>query len=147
VTEHMVVGDRVLLDATFGAARARLRSLAGICLDDLADTDACAHVTLQWEPIAAGGTLFTALEADLMLVPAGHQITALALSGAYRPQPGRAGAGLDPAVVRECAAAAVDLGPCASSWRVGADPVRGCPRDLRRALSSTPRQLERAIPG
>jgi hypothetical protein len=140
VTDHMVVGGRVLLDATFGAARARLRSLArdgillwasevaygegitslvnaarpaagltrlaGVCLDDLADTDVCAHITLQWEAIAADGTLFSALEADLMLVPAGHQI-ALALAGAYRPQPGRAGAGMDPAAVRECAAAAV----------------------------------------
>ena len=42
-----------------------------------------------------------------MLVPAGDQITALALAGAYRPQPGRAGAGLDRAIVRKCAMAAI----------------------------------------
>jgi hypothetical protein len=141
VTDHIVVGGRVLLDASFRAARARLGSmardamllwaselaygegitslvnaagpaagltrLAGACLDDLADTDACAHIVLQWEAIAADGKLLTALDADLMLVPAGDQITALALAGAYRPQPGRPGADLDQAIVRDCAAAAI----------------------------------------
>jgi hypothetical protein len=141
VTDHIVVGDRVLLDVGFGAARARLGILArdgmllwasevaygeGItalanaaspaagltrlawaCLDNLADTDCCAHIALQWEAIAADGKPFTALDADLMLIPAGDQITALTLAGAYRPQPGRAGADLDQAIVRECAAAAI----------------------------------------
>jgi len=59
----------------------------------------------QWEAIAADGKLFAALDADLMLVPAGDQTTALALAGAYRPQPGAAGAGLDRAIVRRFAAA------------------------------------------
>jgi hypothetical protein len=86
---------------------AGLTRLAGVCLDDLSGTDACAHIALQWEAIAADGTLFTALEADLMLVPTGRQITALALAGAYRQQPGRACASLEQAVVRECAAAAI----------------------------------------
>jgi hypothetical protein len=141
VTDHIVVGDRVLLDASFRAARARLgvlprdgmllraaevaygegitglvkmagpaaglTRLAEVRLDDLAETDHCAHIALQWEAIAADGKLFTALDADLMLAPAGDQITALALAGAYRPQPGRAGAGLDQAIVRRCATAAI----------------------------------------
>jgi hypothetical protein len=141
VTDHIVVGDRVLLDASFRAARARLgilardgmlrwasevaygegitslvnaagpaaglTRLAGACLENLADSDRWAHIALQWEAIAADGRLFTALDADLMLVPAGDQITALALVGAYRPQPGRYGAALDQAMVRECAAAAI----------------------------------------
>jgi len=141
VTDHIVVGDRVLLGASFRAARARLgilardgmllwasevaygegitglvkvagpaaglTRLAGARVDDLAETDDCAHITLQWEAIAADGKLFTALDADLMLVPAGDQITALALAGAYRPQPGWAGAELDQAIVRRCAAAAI----------------------------------------
>jgi hypothetical protein len=141
VTDPIVVGDRVLLDAGFRAARARLgvlardgmllwasevaygegittlvnaagpaaglTRLAGACLDTLAGTDHRAHIALQWEAIAADGQLFTALDADLMLVPAGEQVTALALAGAYRPQPGRAGADLDQAMVRECAAAAI----------------------------------------
>jgi hypothetical protein len=139
VTDHIVVGDRVLLDISFRAAKARLgilgrdgvllgaseeaygegiaglvqlagpaaglTRLAGVGLENLPETDDCAHIALQWEAIAADGTLFAALDADLMLVPAGDQITALALAGAYRPQPGSAGAGLDRAIVRRCAAA------------------------------------------
>jgi hypothetical protein len=140
VTGHIVVGDRVLLDVSFPAARVRLpilvrdgalvaaseeaygagitglvqlagpaaglTRLAGVGLEDLAETDRCAHVVLRWEAIAADGTLFAALDADLMLVPAGDQATALALAGACRPQPGPAGAGLDRAIVRRFAAAA-----------------------------------------
>lgn len=141
VTDHIVVGDRVLLHASFHAARARLgilagdgmllrasevaygegitglvkvagpaaglTRLAGVRLDDLAETDDCAHIALQWEAIAADGKLFTALDADLMLVPARDQITALALAGGYQPQPGRAGAELDRTIVRRSATAAI----------------------------------------
>jgi hypothetical protein len=141
VTDHIVVGDRVLLDAGFRAARARLgilasdrtllwaseaaygegitalvraagpaaglTRLAGVRPAGLAAADHCAHVTLSWEAIAADGTVFTALDAVLMLVPAGDQVTALALAGAYWPQPGPAGAGLGRAIVRECATAAI----------------------------------------
>lgn len=141
MTSHVVIGDRVLFDASFRAARARLEVLAragmllqasevaygdGITvlvkvagpmagltrladsyLEDLAGTDDCAHIGLHWEAIAADGTLFTALDADLILAPAGDQITALALAGAYRPQPGQAGADLDRAMVRECAMTAI----------------------------------------
>jgi hypothetical protein len=140
VTDHTVIGDRVALNAGFGAARARLRilalhgmllrasevayaegitalvelagpaagltRLADVCLEDLAETDDCAHIALQWEAIAADGKLFTALDADLMLVPAGDQITALSLAGAYRPPPG-AGAGPGQTIVRCCATAAI----------------------------------------
>ncbi len=141
MTDHIVVIDRVLLDASFCAARARLEllardgmllrlsevaygeeitglvqlsgpaaghtRLAGVRLDDLAQTDNCAHIPLQWEAIAADGKLFTALDADLMLVPVGDQNTALALAGACRPQPDRADTGLDRAIVRRCAIVAV----------------------------------------
>ena len=141
VTDHIVVGDRVLLDASFGVAGTRLGILArdgmllwasevaygeGITslvkmtgpaagltrladarLDNLAETGGCAHITFRWEAIAADGKLFTALDADLMLVPAGDRTTALALAGAYRPQSGPAGDGLDPAIVRECAITAI----------------------------------------
>ena len=54
--------------------------------------------------IAADGKLFTALDVGLTLVPAGDQTTALALAGAYRPQPGPAGAGLGR---RSCGGAAI----------------------------------------
>jgi hypothetical protein len=183
VTDHIVVGDRVLSDASFGAARARLQilardgmllraseaaygeaitglvqaagpaagltRLAGICLEDLAETEDCAHIALQWEGIAADGTLFVALDAALLLVPggdartstsldyyvsqdaarmpvpAGDQVTALTLAGIYRPQPGPAGAGLDQAIVRRCAAAAVgsflDRVACALVYPAGTE--------------------------
>jgi hypothetical protein len=141
MSDHIVVGDRVLLNVSFRAARARMEMLAkdgmlpwaseaaygeGITslveaagptagltrlaethLDSLAGTHACVHIALQWEAIAADGKLFTALDADLMLVPAGNQATALALAGAYWPQPGRPGADLDPATVRACATTAI----------------------------------------
>jgi hypothetical protein len=79
--------------------------LADVCLEDLSETDDCVHITLRWEAIAADGKLFTALLADLMLIPAGEQITALCLAGAYRPPPERADAGLDHAIERCCATA------------------------------------------
>ena len=141
MTDHIVIGDRVLLDAGFRAARARLETLAsdetllqaseaaygagitslvaaagpavgltrlaGAYLDKLTGTDGCAHTSLRWEAIAADGTLFTALEADLMLFPAGDRNTTLALAGGYRPQPGQAGAGLDEAILRRCATVAI----------------------------------------
>ena len=184
----MVIGDRVLLDASFGAARARLQMLARdgmllraseaaygeaitglvqvagpaagltrlaeICLEDLAENEDCTHIALQWEAIAADGTLFIALDAALLLVPAGgprtstsldryvsldaaltpvpagDQVTALTLAGAYRTQPGLAGAGLDQAIVRRCAAAAtgsfLDWVACALAHPAGtAGPRQG----------------------
>jgi hypothetical protein len=141
MTDHTVVGDRVVLDVGFRAARTRLRvlakggmllhaseaaygegittlvelagpgagltRLAEVCLEDLTETDDCAHIALQWEAIAADGKLFTALLADLMLVPAGDQVTALSLAGSYWPPPGRGGAGLGQVIVRCCATAVI----------------------------------------
>ena len=164
MTDHIVIGDRVLLDASFGAARARLQilaregmllraseaaygeaitglvqaagpaagltRLAGICLEDLAETGDCAHIALQWEAIAADGTLFIALDAALLLVPAADQVAALTLAGAYWPQPGPAGAELDQGIVRRCAAEAIgsflDRVACALAHPAGtAGPRQG----------------------
>jgi hypothetical protein len=86
---------------------AGLARLADVFLEDLTETDDCAHIALQWEAIGADGKLFTALLADLMLVPAGDQITALSLAGAYWPPPGRADAGLGQAIMRRCATAVI----------------------------------------
>jgi len=80
-----------------------LSRLAAVRLADLADTDHCARLALRWEALAADGKVFSALEADLMLTPAGEQITLLAVAGTYRLQPGRADAGLDQAMVHRCA--------------------------------------------
>ena len=86
---------------------AGLTRLAEVRLGHLTGTDDCAHLALQWEAIAADGKLFSALAADLMLVPARDRRTALALAGGYRLQPGPTGAELDPAIVRQCAAATI----------------------------------------
>jgi len=81
--------------------------LAVVRLAGLADTDHCARLALRWQALAADGRLFPALEADLMLTPVGEQITLLTVAGAYRLQPGRAGAGLDQAMAHRCAAATI----------------------------------------
>ena len=141
MTDHLVVGDRVVLNVGFHTARTRLKilaksamllraselaygegitalvelagpaagltRLADICPQDLTETDDCAHIALQWEAITADGKLFTALLADLMLVPAGAQITALSLAGAYWPPPGRGGSGPRRAIERCCATAVI----------------------------------------
>jgi hypothetical protein len=139
MTGHTAVGDRVLLQVGFHAARNRLRRLAGdgmlqracevaygegvaalaelagpaarltrladACLADLTETGDRAHIALQWDAIDADGTLFTALLADLMLVPAGEQASALSLAGAYWPPPGLTGAGLGHVTVHCCVTA------------------------------------------
>jgi hypothetical protein len=84
-----------------------LTRLADVCLEDLTGTDDCAHIALHWEAIGADGKLFTALLADLVLIPAGDQVTALSLTGTYWPPPGRAGTGLGQAIVRRCATAVI----------------------------------------
>ena len=84
---------------------AGLTRLADVCLEDLTETADCAHIAFQWDAIASDGTLFTTLLADLVLIPAGDQITALSLTGAYWPPPSRAGGGLGQSIVRRCATA------------------------------------------
>jgi hypothetical protein len=100
-------GEGITALVELAGPAACLTRLADVCLEDLTETDNCAHIALQWEAIAADGKLFTALLADLMLVPAGDQITALSLTGAYWPPPGRAGAGLDQVIERCCATAVI----------------------------------------
>ena len=86
---------------------AGLTRLADVRLADLTDTEDCAHIALQWDAIAADGTLFTALLADLIASPAGDHIAALSLTGSYWPPAERAAAGPDEATVRYCAATAI----------------------------------------
>ena len=100
-------GEGIIALVELAGPAAGLTRLADVCLEDLTGTDDCAHIALQWDAIAADGKLFTTLLADLMLVPAGHQIAALSLTGAFWPPPGRAGAGLSQAIVRCCATTVV----------------------------------------
>jgi hypothetical protein len=88
--------DGMLLRACQGAYRegiaglaqaaAGLSRLAVVRLASLADTDQCARIALRWQAPAAGGRLFPALEADLMLTPPGNRSRCW-------PWPGRTGGG------------------------------------------------------
>ena len=104
---EVAYGEGITALMELAGPAAGLTRLVGVCLEDLTETADCAHIALQWEAIATDGKLFTALLADLMLVPAGDQVTALSLAGAYWPPPGRAGAGLGQAIERCCATAAI----------------------------------------
>ena len=102
---EVAYGEGIAALVELAGPAAGLTRLADVCLEDLTQTDDCVHLGLQWEAIAADGKLFTALLADLMLVPAGNQITTLSLAGAYWP-PALAGTGPGQAIVRCCATAA-----------------------------------------
>jgi hypothetical protein len=104
---EVAYGEGITALVELAGPAAGLTRLADICLEDLSQTYDCAHIALQWEAIGADGELFTALLADLMLVPVGDQITALSLTGACWPPPGRAGAGLDQVIARCCATAMI----------------------------------------
>ena len=104
---EVAYGEGIAGLAELGDPAAGLTRLAGVCLEDLTETGDCPHIALQWEAIAADGKLFTALLADLILVPAGDQVTALSVTGTYWPPPGRAGTGLGQAIVRRCATAVI----------------------------------------
>ena len=125
---EVAYGEGITVLVELAGPAAGLTRLADVCLEDLTETDDCAHIALQWEAIAADGKLFTALHADLMLVPAGDQITALSLAGSYWPPPGRAGAGLGQAIARCCAIAAMgsflDQVACALVHPAGAAGAR-----------------------
>ena len=104
---EVAYGEGIIALVELAGPAAGLTRLVGVCLEDLTETGDCAHIALQWEAIAADGKLFTALLADLMLSPAGNQITALSLTGAYWAQPRRTGARLSQAIERCCATAVI----------------------------------------
>ena len=64
---------------------------------------------MRWEVIGPGGSLFPALDADIVLTPAGEDATMLAVSGAYRPPLGALGAGLDRAIMHRVAEATIRI--------------------------------------
>jgi hypothetical protein len=104
---EMAYGEGITGLVELAGPAAGLTRLADVCIEDLTETDDCAHIALQWEAIAADGKLFTALLADLMLIPAGDQITALSVTGTYWPPPPRAGTRVGEAIVRRCAMAVI----------------------------------------
>ena len=126
---EVAYGEGITTLAELAGPAAGLTRLADVCLEDLTETDDCAHIALQWDAIAADGKLFTTLLADLMLVPAGDEVTALSLTGAYWPPPGRAGAGPGQVIARCCATAVIgrflDSVACELDHPAGTQSVRG----------------------
>ncbi len=64
---------------------------------------------MRWEVIGPGGSLFPALDADIVLTPAGEDATMLAVSGAYRPPLGALGAGLVRAIMHRVGEATIRI--------------------------------------
>ena len=116
----MFISGEVLLDVSFAAAQARLASLARVGplggrpgmsrlvqvhVRDLVTREGSAALALGWEAAAPCGGLFPALDAGIMLTPAGDQASVLELAGAYRPPLRGLGAGLDRAIMHRVATA------------------------------------------
>ena len=130
---EVAYGEGITALVELAGPAAGLTRLADICLEDLTETDDCAHIAIQWEAIAADGKLFTVLFADLMLVPAGNRVTSLSLAGAFWPPPAQADAGPARAIVRCCAVAATGsfldsvacelVHPAGTAGSVGHSPV------------------------
>jgi hypothetical protein len=106
-----LAGDSMLLGASEYAYRTGITGLVeaeelttgmsrlvGVRPGDLVEENRRARLRLRWEAIGSDGALFPALDADLILSPAGENTTVLRLTGVYR-LPDHAGAGLDPAIV------------------------------------------------
>ena len=83
---EVAYGEGIAGLVEFAGPAAGLIRLADVFLEDLTETDDCAHIALQWEALAADGKLFTALLAGRL---------------------GGAGAGLGQAIVRRCATAII----------------------------------------
>jgi hypothetical protein len=62
---------------------------------------------MRWETSGPGGALVPALDADVTLTVAGHDVTMLAVSGTYRPPLGSVGAGLDRTIMHRVAEATI----------------------------------------
>jgi hypothetical protein len=127
LTHRVFISDETSLDAGFRAAQAGLAGLTGggllasasaraygdgitgrarlaqVHFRELAACGDSARLALRWEAAGPDGGLFPVLDADLTLTPAGKHSATLTLTGAYRPPPGPAGAGLDRAIVRQVA--------------------------------------------
>jgi hypothetical protein len=65
------------------------------------------RLAVRWEATGPGSALFPALDADLILTPAGEQATDLILDGVYRPPLGLLGATVDRAILNRVATATI----------------------------------------
>jgi hypothetical protein len=87
-----------------------VRGLSRLVRVDLGDPIArrdSTHLPLRWEATGPGSSLFPALDADIVITPAGDRGTRLTIDGVYRAPMGTIGAGLDQAVLSRIAAATI----------------------------------------
>lgn len=97
-------GGQELLRARRARGLPGILQLAEVWVGELAIQDSWARLPLRWEITGPGDERFPVLDADLTLAAAREYTTVVALSGAYRPPPSLAVAGLDQEVIRRCAA-------------------------------------------
>lgn len=81
--------------------------LVTVHLSDPVVSGNSARLAMRWEATGPGSSLFPALDADVVLTPAGTGATNLRLDGVYRPPLGAIGASLDQAVLNRLATATI----------------------------------------
>lgn len=84
-----------------------LSKLVRVHVGDAVTSSGSARLALRWEATGTGSALFPALDADIVLTPAGEHATDLVLAGVYRPPLGVLGATVDRAILNRVATATV----------------------------------------
>jgi hypothetical protein len=99
-------GQALIRVGPLGPARGASR-LVRVRFRDLVTRGQASQLTLRWDAVGPGGELFPALDADIMIEPAGPTVTTMTLNGVYRPPLGWVGAGLDRMLLSRIATATV----------------------------------------
>ena len=99
VTELIKVGPLGSEPGTSKMVEVRFRNLV--------ERDDYAGLAVRWEATGPGGGLFPALDADIMVMPAGERSSKLRLTGSYRPPLGALGSALDAAILHRVARATI----------------------------------------
>lgn len=100
--------------------------LVNVHSGDLVMRDDSAELAVRWEATGPDGIRFPALDADIILVPAGEAATLLQIIGVYRPPPGPPAAGLDRTILPGVAEATIQafIRRVAGSIGLGSSPAR-----------------------
>jgi hypothetical protein len=81
--------------------------LVRVLLLEPVERDDSLTLSLRWEATGAMGRLFPVLDANIILIPAGENMSQLALAGAYRPPFSTVGERLDRVLLHRAASATV----------------------------------------
>jgi hypothetical protein len=81
--------------------------LVRVLLLEPVERDGSLTLSLRWEATGITGRLFPVLDANIILIPAGQNVSQLALAGAYRPPFAAVGEGLDRVLLHRAASATV----------------------------------------